>query len=164
MKRSGPPARRTPLQGTGGPPRVSELRRTQMPRAPRERSPAPRTRPADTGPTPETRAAVYARDEQRCRRCGRHAEGGSVQHRRARGKGGTSREDVNEIASLVLLCGSGTTLCHGHVEGVEREQAYEDGWLIRSYDPRPASAVPIRPLRGPALLLLDDGTVREVLR
>lgn len=46
--------------------------------------------------------------------------------------GGTKR-GVNSLANLALVCGSGTTGCHGYIES-HREEAYERGWLVHSWD------------------------------
>lgn len=52
--------------------------------------------------------AVDERDEQKCVRCGVWIEGnGSRHHRQRRAVGGHIRPN------LILLCGSGTTGCHG---------------------------------------------------
>jgi hypothetical protein len=58
----------------------------------------------------------------------------SIQHRRARGRGGTRRPDANSPQNLIALCGSAAG-CNGHVES-EREEARANGWAIRnSEDP-----------------------------
>jgi hypothetical protein len=45
--------------------------------------------------------------------------------------GGNKSEWINRLENLLLVCGSGTTGCHGDVES-HREQSYETGRLIRS--------------------------------
>lgn len=79
------------------------------------------------------RRLVYDRDEGRCQRCARHCLSGvhSLQHRRPRQMGGD--RNANTPANLVLLCGSGTTGCHGHVEH-NRTEALEQGWLVHRWD------------------------------
>ena len=78
---------------------------------------------------------VVVRDQGKCARCGRHVahlERGrawSIHHRRPRGSGGTSLDWVNQPANLVVLCGSGTTGCHGWVER-ERTKAFDLGLLV----------------------------------
>lgn len=78
---------------------------------------------------------VIRRDKGSCVRCGRHVvhlERGrewSIHHRRNRGSGGTSLAWVNQPANLVVLCGSGTTGCHGWVER-ERTKAFDLGLLV----------------------------------
>lgn len=59
---------------------------------------------------------MYARAGFRCERCGGGNGPFSIQHRRARGMGGSRREDTNNPSNLVLLDGSGTTGCHGFLE------------------------------------------------
>lgn len=116
-----------------------------------------------------TRLAVYDRDQQRCQRCSRNLIGqrGSIHHRVPRGLGGSKDDalaramgyyvvDLNSLSNLVLICGTGTTGCHGEIES-RRTQAYEDGWLVhREIDP---ATVPI--LRfGRTLSMLADSWTR----
>lgn len=72
----------------------------------------------------------------------------SVQHRRAQGMGGTSRTETNDLANLLLLCGTGTTGCHGWVETQERQLAEDRGlWIrhdTRDGEPIPACEYPLR--------------------
>jgi len=97
-------------------------------------------RPADTGFDRVTVEVVLQRDHWSCVRCGGglHGERGrdwSIQHRRARGSGGTTRPDTNEPQNGLSVCGSGTTGCHGYIER-ERADARAHGWAIRqSQDP-----------------------------
>lgn len=96
-------------------------------------------RPAGTGPDAATVQVVVGRDQGCCVRCGRSVLGGergrdwSVQHRRARGAGGSRLPFINQAHNLILLCGSGTTLCHGWVEHYPTA-AGEHGWAISRYD------------------------------
>ncbi|MEB0303842.1 hypothetical protein QN345_00615 [Cryobacterium sp. 10I1] len=54
---------------------------------------------------------VDRREQQRCARCGRIIwAGGSRHHRKFR-----SRRGSDSAANIVLMCGSGTTGCHGWV-------------------------------------------------
>lgn len=80
-----------------------------------------------------TAAAVYARSNHSCERCGtREAQFWSMHHRRPRGMGGSKNKALNEPSNILLLCGSGTTGCHGWVES-HREEAYEAGLLVRMW-------------------------------
>lgn len=56
--------------------------------------------------------------------------------------GGTSDPNIHDPANLVVLCGSGTTGCHGWVES-HRERAIEQGWLVPRRDPRQPGDVPV---------------------
>lgn len=95
-----------------------------------------------SGPTPSVRKTVYRRDEGCCVRCGKyvydvHGEHGvtvfSIQHRKARGMGGSKDPLINSPENLILLCGSGTTECHGWVES-NREEARAQGYAISQYE------------------------------
>lgn len=56
--------------------------------------------------------------------------------------GGTSDSSINDPTNLVLLCGSGTTGCHGEIES-HRERAIEHGWLVPRRDLREPADVPV---------------------
>lgn len=91
-----------------------------------------------TGPDRATREQVWWRDRDRCVMCGKSTR--QIHHRRPRGMGGTRDPLVNDPSNLLLLCGSGTTGCHGWVES-HRAEALRDGWLVSKWgDP---AAVPI---------------------
>jgi hypothetical protein len=71
-----------------------------------------------------------------CEICGRGLTDGSqwttphsFHHRRPRGMGGSTAADTNTPANVLLLCGTGTTGCHGDVES-QRQLAYAHGWLV----------------------------------
>lgn len=72
----------------------------------------------------------------------------SIQHRRAQGMGGTSLEEANSLANLLLLCGDGVRGCHGWTEVGEREAARVRGlWVRHDYDedgrPVPVECYPL---------------------
>jgi hypothetical protein len=106
--------------------------------------PKPKTatvkRPASTGFDPVVVDAILERDGYACTRCGGalYGERGfdySIQHRRARGSGGTDRPDTNCPQNGIALCGSATSAggCHEWVES-NREEARLSGWAIRQAD------------------------------
>lgn len=132
---------------------VSLVRRTPL----RSRARTTRTRVKVTGPTRTTREVVWARAGGRCELCGGSIAGVvgfSMHHRLPRRMGGSSRPELNTPANLILLCGSGTTGCHGRVES-HREQAYGEGLLLREgQDP---AAVPVL-LAIDLVYLAVDGT------
>lgn len=73
--------------------------------------------------------------------------------------GGSKAAWVNLAANLLLLCGSGTTGCHGWVEG-HRADSIDLGWLVSRLGVLRPAEVPVHHgLHG--LVLLDDegGTV-----
>lgn len=98
-----------------------------------------------------TRLLVYARAQERCEICGVYAYGGSLHHRRPRGMGGSKRPETNQASNLLLLCGSGTTGCHGTTEAA-RLDAIDAGRILRQGQ-TPAD-VPVLTRHG--LVLLDD--------
>jgi len=112
--------------------------------------------------TPSTVALIIARDRGACARCGRdvtHLERGrawSIHHRRPRGQGGTSLAWVAGAANGLVLCGSGTTGCHGAVEA-DREAAYKEGFLVRINGRDVAADVAIRHKTLGLVYLDDDG-------
>lgn len=128
-----------------------------------DRKQTPKKRPADTGPTAETVALLFDRDRGCCARCGDPISGErgrdwSVQHRRARGAGGTVRPDTNEPQNLILLCGSATSPggCHLAVES-SKKAARPHGWAIwLNEDP---AEVPVNHAVHGWVLLTDDGSI-----
>lgn len=113
-----------------------------------------------TGPSQGTRATVIRRDAGRCVRCGRMlgTTPFSIQHRKARGMGGTSDPQINSPANLILLCGDGVTGCHGWVES-HREAAREGGWGIHSWDD--PTEVPVQYLDGVYYLDADGNRAQR---
>ena len=98
------------------------------------------------GPTRDTTAAVDERDKYRCVRCARDIDGGSRHHRQLR------RFGDHSAANLVLLCGSGTTGCHGWVHA-NPALAYATGLMIHSWhDP---ASVPARYWSGWFILTIE---------
>jgi hypothetical protein len=89
----------------------------------------------DTGPSSAVRQFVIEREGHCCRRCGQWvADGaGSIHHRRPRQMGGTDWPGINLPSNLALICGSGTTGCHGYIES-HRPEAYAMGWLVHSWE------------------------------
>ncbi len=152
MKRGGYIARYTPLAA-----------KVPLPRSGIGRNAGPKltaVRQRHTGPSPTTVAQVVLRDESCCVRCGGSCHGRrgvdwSVQHRRARGMGGSRREDTNSLPNLILLCGSATTGCHGWVES-NRTAALPNGWALKSIsDP---SRVPVLHWQRGLIFLGADGS------
>lgn len=106
----------------------------------------------------QVRAAVYERDQSRCLRCGDHVGSSdrSIHHRKPRQMGGTSDPRIHALSNLVLLCGTGTTGCHGWIES-NRAVARATGWLISRFEAAPESSVPLR-FTDRITWLHDDGT------
>ena len=91
-----------------------------------------------SGPTRKTRMQALKRDDGRCVRCGEivaDPDSGaplidwSLQHRRARGMGGSKDPVTNSLENLITLCGSATTGCHGDVE-TNRESGRRFGYAV----------------------------------
>lgn len=141
--------RHTPLK-----PGKPLTRKTPMQRA---RTPKPR-RARYTGATQTVKTDLATRAGGRCEVCGIRLTGDwSRHHRLPRRMGGTRRADVNELANLLLICGTATTGCHGRIES-NREWAYVNGYLL------PADATPDQSpvvYRGHLVLLADDGTITD---
>lgn len=120
-----------------------------------------------TGPDQRIRQLVMERDGFQCVKCGNPVSGEpsvgySIQHRIPRGMGGSRDPRLNLPSNLILLCGSGTTGCHGEVES-KRLEAREHGFALwRSQNPADEPVtVAIWPASGntPAVTaqyLLDD--------
>lgn len=107
----------------------------------------------------KTRAQLHERAHGCCERCGLYGAN-NAHHRRNRSQGGT-----DTLSNLALLCGSGTTLCHGWITE-HPDLAEAEGWTIRRGDPRSPAEVPVRrysrELGEHRLVLLDDnGDIEE---
>lgn len=123
--------------------------------------------------TQRTRQKIIVRDEGRCQWCGRQifviVDGKpatvllfeySLQHRMPRGNGGTSGARAVAVARAdngVLVCGTGTTICHGHIES-HRDEAKARGFGINTLAAlSQIGATPIVDSTGRSWLLLPDG-------
>lgn len=98
-----------------------------------------------------------------CEACAVHLgeHGGEVQHRVARGMGGSSRPVINSVVNAALLCGAAAlrTGCHGLAESRDAGMHERGFWLRQDEDP---AQVPVI-LAGPHGLgamrwLAADGT------
>lgn len=108
-------------------------------------------------PTKKVRALVYLRDLHLCSGC-RLPFPLTLQHRIARGMGGTRDPRINLPSNLLTLCGSGTTGCHGWAES-HPEIAKTIGWSVPWWsDP---ATVPVWTWRG-WLQLCTDGDALPV--
>lgn len=120
-----------------------------------------------TGFSPRAERLILQRDGGKCGRCGLHVVhmrrgvDWSIHHRRPKGRGGTSLAWVNSAANGIVLCGSGTTRCHGDVES-HREQAMQDGFLISANGRLKADEVPVKHARLGLVLLNDEGGYEPV--
>lgn len=106
---------------------------------------------------------IWARDGGCCARCGaaldpeRRGFGWSVHHRCPRSSGGTSRLWVDQAANGLLLCGSGTTGCHGWVES-HRDEGRDAGFLVSAIGRLQAREVRVAHRLLGFVWLQDDGT------
>lgn len=76
-----------------------------------------------------TNVTIDRRERQCCARCGKAIMvGGSRHHRQFRSRGGS-----DTVANLVLLCGSGTTGCHGWVHA-NVKHARAAGFAVDSWE------------------------------
>jgi hypothetical protein len=76
----------------------------------------------------------------------------SIQHRRARGMGGTDDPDANELGNLLIVCGDGVSACHGWIEVDERAEAERRGLWVR-HTPAPVWEYPLVLWSGRRVLL-----------
>ena len=111
----------------------------------------------------KTRGLVLARDSWQCVACGKPVGGAftwwSIQHRKARGQGGT-----NDPSNLIALCGSATSEgCHLKCEQREREMQAQGYWLESWQDPA-TEPVMVHDGHGSGVMvwLLPDGTYSTV--
>lgn len=83
----------------------------------------------------KTKGLVFLRDNGQCIRCGYEGEL-NFHHRKLRRH--APKDEVHNPENVIMLCGSGTTGCHGWVHSNPRE-SYRLGWMVRSWD-RPEKA------------------------
>ena len=91
-----------------------------------------------------TRAGSGWAGDACCESCGVHLgeHGGQVQHRLARGSGGSKNPVVGSAANAALMCGTAQSLCHGAAESRDPDYDMEKrGFVIRhgkgpEFDPR----------------------------
>lgn len=89
-----------------------------------------------TGPSSACVDAVCERANHSCEICGSGVGGQrgvdySLHHRRPRAMGGTRWQGINLPSNCMLVCGSGTTGCHGVLES-HRAGSVAAGWLVLS--------------------------------
>lgn len=95
---------------------------------------------------------IWNRDGGCCVKCGHPqdrerrgdvAGGWSIQHREARGRSGSKGRPHLALASNgAILCGTGTTGCHGEVEA-DLEKAREQGYSVSALGIRRPADVPM---------------------
>ncbi len=110
-----------------------------------------------------SRKLVWARAGGSCERCGRtialtHRDY-SFHHRRPRGMGGSRTAGTHLPSNLLLLCGSGTTGCHGEVES-KRVESFFEGWLVHQGDD--PGAEPVLLHDGRRVLLSPSGSYTDL--
>ncbi len=117
------------------------------------------------------RVAFFERERERCFRCRRllrfedRGTGWSAHHRMPRQMGGVGRPDgelalmVAAITNCLILCGSGTTGCHGWVEK-HRAIAEDYGYIVRR-GINPPAGVRIKRFNGTWWLLTGSGLAVE---
>ena len=105
----------------------------------------------------ETRAQLHERAHGCCEICGDWGAN-NAHHRLNQSQGGP-----DTLGNLMLLCGSGTTGCHGYVTE-HPQDAIDNGWTIPSWIRHPPSAVKVlrfdRMIGAKSVVLLtDDGFI-----
>ena len=100
-------------------------------------------------------ADCMERDEHRCFRCGAALTTGwpgySCHHRQTRAVG------PDTLDNRIMLCGSGTTGCHGWVHS-HPKLSRDDGWIVSRHAADPA-VIPVRHYRLGMVLLGADGSI-----
>jgi 5-methylcytosine-specific restriction enzyme A len=137
--------------------RVSAKREAGLTKPPRRRQ---------TGPSAAVRSLVIERDQRACASCGKPIGSGqwSMQHRLARGAGGSSNPLINAPSNLIVLCGSANTphSCHLAAESRGAESHGNGFWLHHGQDP---ATVPVQhALHGWVLLTAAGGWSPAPLR
>jgi hypothetical protein len=121
----------------------------------------------NTGPGNATVGKVWRREDGRCARCGfpitgDRGQGWSIHHRAPRGSGGAKHVGwMNLPSNLLLLCGSGTTGCHGWVEA-HRQDALDLGFLVLRNGRLLPGDVPVHHATLGLVLLTDDGDAIDI--
>lgn len=68
-------------------------------------------------------------------------------------------------SNLLLVCGSGTTLCHGEItNNVNRARALDAGWVVWLNAKIEPAAVPVTHALYGRVFLADDGSVTPIGR
>jgi 5-methylcytosine-specific restriction protein A len=123
------------------------------------------TTPRDTGFSPAVSRLIKARDKW-CAGCGINVTGipYSIQHRVARGMGGTSRAEIGSPVNGALLCGTATTPsgCHLACEQRDPEMRRRGLWLPSWVNPAEVPVGYATPDGLAWFLLNPDGSLTEV--
>ncbi len=127
---------------------------TIAPKQPKKTAARQGSRPKSTDPDKATVDAAMKRAAGKCESCGdplcgRRGFEYSVHHRKRRSQGGDNR-----LSNLVVLCGHGTSGCHGACHS-EVERARQAGFLLRSTEN--PEEVPMEHAKGTVLLDNDGG-------
>jgi hypothetical protein len=123
-----------------------------------------RTGRRGTGPDRSTRELTLERDDYTCACCGNSIYGRqySLQHRLARGMGGTSDPAANRPSNLITLCGSATSPGGCHLACEERAARLNGlGFWLKNHQ-RPRLEPVAHAIHG-WVYLLDDGSVMDAL-
>lgn len=117
--------------------------------------------------TPKTRWIIIARDTDddgvpRCQWCGEpvRIDWGeySLQHRRARGMGGSKLADTGQAHNGALVHGSATTGCHHYIESHPKEAAERGFRIPQGSNP---ARIPLIRWDGRKVYLTADGRAVE---
>lgn len=108
-----------------------------------------------------TRLVVLHRAKFACERCKSVQNSINIHHRTPRGMGGTRVKEINEPANLIVLCGSGTTGCHGWVES-NRKEAFDLGLLVRRG--QNAEVIPFTDIKGNQYMIYNNGEKFQIVQ
>lgn len=121
-----------------------------------------RTARRDTSPDRPTRELVLERDDYTCAWCRRTIlnQPYSLQHRRGRGRGGSSNPRINAPSNLITLCGSATSPGGCHLRCEQRTAEAETfGFVVSLNSIHDPADIPVMHALYGRVYLADDGTV-----
>jgi 5-methylcytosine-specific restriction enzyme A len=141
---------------------LARHKRLRSTKTPQRHTPFQLAAQRDTGPDRPTRELVLERDDYTCAWCRRTIlnQPYSLQHRRARGRGGSSNPRINAPSNLITLCGSATSPGGCHLKCEQRTaEAGDLGFVVSLNSIHDPADIPVTHALYGRVYLADDGTV-----